>query len=234
MKIALIPARGGSKRIPRKNIRMFAGKPIIGWSIETALKAALFDEIIVSTDDDNIAEIATTYGASVPFTRPSELADDFCGTGDVVKHAIIWLESQGCVVDLACCIYPTAPFLKPSYLKDGLTRLINSKYAFAFSVTSFPSPIQRALRINSEGLIQTIWPKNINARSQDLEEAFYDAGQFYWGFNSSFLNGTDIFSGSSLPIVLPPYLVHDIDTPEDWTRAEHVFHALLASGEFES
>lgn len=233
MIVAIIPARGGSKRIPRKNIRMFSGKPIIGWAIETALKSSIFDQIIVSTDDPEIAQIATSYGACVPFMRPSELADDFSSTGEVVKHAINWLESHGYALESVCCIYPTAPFLKPNYLKDGLDTLIQSKCNYCFSVTSFPSAIQRALRINNHSRVEPIWPKNITVRSQDLETTYYDAGQFYWGFMTSFTSNNDMFSASSAPIVLPPYLVHDIDTPEDWTRAEYIFQTLQALGEFD-
>ncbi len=231
MKIAIIPARGGSKRIPGKNIRAFAGKPIIAWPIDAAIRSGLFDRVIVSTDDADIASLSREYGAETPFMRPPELADDFTGTSAVVKHAIQWFEEQGESVSYACCIYATAPFLQVEYLRSGLEQLLDRGKSFAFSVTSYPFPIQRAVRINSEGLVEAIWPENIGARSQDLEEAYHDAGQFYWGRAEAFLNDIPIFSQESLPILLPRHLVQDIDTPEDWKRAELMFSALVAAGE---
>ena len=226
MKIAVIPARGGSKRIPRKNIRLFAGKPIISYSIQTALKSELFDHVIVSTDDEEIAEISQKLGGKIPYLRPKSLADDFTGTSLVVKHAIQWFQAQGQTIDYACCIYATAPFLQVHYLCDGYKKLLNTRKDFAFSVTSFPFPIQRALRISMEGLVEAIWPENIFKRSQDLEETYHDAGQFYWGRADAFLNDSIIFSSSSIPVVIPRYRVQDIDTLEDWKRAELMYHAL--------
>lgn len=226
MKIAVIPARGGSKRIPRKNIKEFAGKPIIAWSVEAAKKTRLFDKVVVSTDDKEIANVASCCGAEVPFMRPEELADDFTGTNTVIKHAIQWYINQGISVDYACCIYATAPFLQPYYLKEGHDRLIASNKSFAFSVTSFPFPIQRAIRINAQNLVEAIWPENIFVRSQDLEETYHDAGQFYWGAADAFLNDVVIYSDESIPIILPSYLVQDIDTFEDWVRAEIMFSAM--------
>ena len=228
MKLAVIPARGGSKRIPRKNIRDFCGKPIIAYSIKAALESDLFDQVIVSTDDDEIAALAREFGAEAPFVRPTEIADDHTGTNAVVKHAIQWYQEQSQSISLACCIYATAPFVRPEYLREGHDKLIDSDKSFAFSVTSFPFPIQRAMRINGKGEVEAIWPENINVRSQDLEETYHDAGQFYWGRPEAFLYDEVILSNISIPIILPRYLVQDIDTNEDWRRAELMFEALSA------
>jgi N-acylneuraminate cytidylyltransferase len=230
--IAVIPARGGSKRIPRKNIRPFCGKPIIAYSIEAALDSGLFDQVIVSTDDEEIAEVSRGLGADVPFLRPAELADDYTGTNAVAKHAIQWLhQNTDRQVEYACCIYATAPFLQASYLKEGFDRLINSDKSFVFSVTSFPFPIQRAIKINPAGEVVAFHPENYYVRSQDLEEAYHDAGQFYWGRAEAYLNDVIPFSPVSLPVVLPRHLVQDIDTEEDWTHAEYMYHALVKSHE---
>jgi len=230
MKIAVIPARGGSKRIPRKNIQDFCGKPIIAYSIEQALKSNLFDHVIVSTDDEEIASVAREYGAKTPFIRPDNIADDFTGTNAVVKHAINWYERQNQQISFACCIYATAPFLQANFLREGHDKLVNSNKSFTFSVTSFPFPIQRAIRINNQGEIDTFYPEHINSRSQDLEAAYHDAGQFYWGKSEAFLQDVITFSSSSLPIILPRYLVQDIDTQEDWVRAEMMFKSLQEMG----
>lgn len=226
MRLAVIPARGGSKRIPRKNVRLFAGKPIIAWSIEAASGADLFDRIIVSTDDEEIAEVARQYGAETPFLRPKELADDFTGTDAVIKHAVGWYRDRGQSIDYACCIYPTAPFLRPAYLREGYQKLRSSGKSYAFSVTSFPFPIQRAIRINSEGVVEPFFPEHVATRSQDLEPAFHDAGQFYWGTADAFLQGVENFSTASVPVVLPRWLVQDIDTEEDWVHAELLYRVL--------
>jgi pseudaminic acid cytidylyltransferase len=224
--VAIILARGGSKRIPRKNIKLFAGKPIIGYSIEAAIASGIFYRIIVSTDDEEIASVAQSFGAEVPFTRPAELSDDFTTTNDVVKHAIDWLQNHGEDIQYACCIYATAPFIQAKYLRQGLEQLKTSGKSYTFSVTSFPFPIQRAVRINKAGFVEVIYPENIFKRSQDLEETYHDAGQFYWGKTVAFLNDIVTYSTESVPIILPRYLVHDIDTPEDWQRAELIFTAL--------
>jgi pseudaminic acid cytidylyltransferase len=227
MIIAVIPARGGSKRIPRKNIKLFAGKPMIAWSIEAAKKSEVFDDIIVSTDDEEIANIALKYGASVPFLRPANLSDDFVGTNAVVKHAITFLNDSGKNVEYACCIYATAPFIRPYYIKHGFNKMIDKKTKFAFSVTTFPFPVQRALRIKKNSIVEPIWPEFILDRSQDLEEAFHDAGQFYWGRAEAFIDEDDMYAKNSYPIKLPRYLTQDIDTDEDWAQAELMFNALL-------
>lgn len=225
LNVAVIPARGGSKRIPRKNIMPFAGMPIIGYSIEAAKSCGLFDRILVSTDDEEIAAVARSFGAEVPFLRPPALADDFTGTNPVVKHALAWLSGEGHEVDLACCIYATAPFLQPNYLAEGFRKLKASDSSFAFSVTSFRFPIQRALRVTSNGAVEAIFPEHIFTRSQDLEEAYHDAGQFYWGRSEAFLNDSVLFSPASLAVILPRHLVQDIDTPQDWVEAEFMFRA---------
>jgi pseudaminic acid cytidylyltransferase len=230
MNVAIIPARGGSKRIPRKNIRDFAGKPMIAHSINTVLESELFDRIVVSTDDQEIASLSEALGAEVPFMRPAELADAYTGTNAVVRHAISWLQDNGCPVYFACCVYATAPFLQVHYLSEGLQRLESaSAHDYAFSVTSFPFPIQRAIHIEPGDGVTPFFPEHIGARSQDLDEAFHDAGQFYWGRAEAFLSDRPLFTQRSIPIVLPRHLVQDIDTPEDWTRAELMYAALHSS-----
>jgi pseudaminic acid cytidylyltransferase len=231
MRVAVIPARGGSHRIPHKNVRPFAGKPIIAHSIETARFSGLFDRVIVSTDDPEIAEAAERWGAEIPFMRPSELAGAYTGTNAVVKHAIQWLREHEAPPEIACCIYATAPFLGARYLGEGLRRLeASAAHDFVFSVTSFAFPIQRAIRIGAGDSVEPFFPEHIGSRSQDLAEAFHDAGQFYWGRADAFLNDRPLFSPRSLPVVLPRHLVQDIDTLEDWTRAELMYAALQPDG----
>ena len=228
MRLAIIPARGGSKRIPRKNIKPFCGKPMIAWSIEAALQSACFDQVTVSTDDAEIAEVARQWGATVPFVRPAELSDDHTGTIPVIRHAIDWFNRQGQRVDQACCLYATAPFVRAEDLRHGLDILQGNDCDHAFSVTSYAFPIQRAIRINAEGRVEMFSPEHFNTRSQDLEEAFHDAGQFYWGRAEAWLQGKPLFSPRSLPVLLPRHRVQDIDTPEDWARAEWLFKAMQA------
>lgn len=229
MNVAIIPARGGSKRIKKKNIRSFCGQPIIAYSIQQAIKSGVFDRIIVSTDDDDIAAVAKTYGAEVPFIRPKNLSGDIVGTMDVVNHAINWLEGSGGTVDYVCCIYPTAPFVRAADIKEGLELLVDSAKLFAFTVTTFPFPIQRSLRITNTGQLKAIWPENIEKRSQDLEETYHDAGQFYWGRPEGFLERYPIFANHSVPIILPRDIVQDIDTEEDWSCAELMLLAKQTS-----
>jgi N-acylneuraminate cytidylyltransferase len=229
MKIAVIPARGGSKRIPRKNIRNFLGKPIIAYSIQVAIDCGLFDRVIVSTEDEEIAAVARRYGAETPFLRPKGLSDDYTGTNAVVRHAIKWVLQHGKPVDYACCIYATAPFVRAADLREGYDQLITTHKAFAFSVTSFPFPIQRAIRILADGGVEPIDAVAIKRRSQDLEETYHDAGQFYWGTVQAFLQEQPIFSPGSAAIVLPRYRVQDIDTLEDWHRAELLWQVIDAS-----
>ena len=230
MKVAIIPARGGSKRIPRKNIKLFCGKPMIAWSIEAALTSNCFDRIIVSTDDDEIAEIARQYGAEVPFMRPDELADDFTGTIPVTKHAIEWLEGHGQTVSEVMCIYSTAPFVQPKIIKEAYEQWRTSQANYCFTATNYAAPIQRAFKLTENKRAEMFYPELFNERSQDLEEAYHDAGQFYWGKPEAFKCLESVMSKGSNPYILPRYLVQDIDTPDDWILAELLYQALKANG----
>ncbi|NHI01618.1 pseudaminic acid cytidylyltransferase [Oceanimonas sp. MB9] len=228
MKVAIIPARGGSKRIPRKNIKMFCGKPMIAWSIEAAKASGCFDKIIVSTDDMEIAETAKKWGAEVPFMRPAKLSDDYTGTIPVICHAVQWLQEHKVAVDYACCIYATAPFVSAEDLQRGWQLINGAAHNYAFSVTSYAFPIQRAIRITEQGRVSMFNSEHFMTRSQDLEETWHDAGQFYWGTASAWLEEKLIFTDSSVPVILPRHCVQDIDTPEDWVRAEWLFKAMQA------
>jgi N-acylneuraminate cytidylyltransferase len=199
---------------------------MIAWPIAAARESALFDRIVVSTDDGEIAETARREGAETPFVRPPELSGDFTGTGEVVAHAVRWFLDRGESVEAVCCIYATAPFVRPADLSQGKRLLEESGASYAFSVTSFPFPIQRALRLDGAGRVEPFFPGHADSRSQDLEEAYHDAGQFYWGRPGAYLDGTPLFSPASVPVLLPRYRVQDIDTEEDWTRAELMFDAL--------
>ncbi|QGA49009.1 pseudaminic acid cytidylyltransferase [Pseudomonas brassicacearum] len=230
--VAIIPARGGSKRIPRKNLKLFDGVPMIVRSIRTALASRLFDDVIVSTDDEEIAELAQAHGAQVPFMRPTTLADDFTGTAAVIAHALGKLRERS--FDFACCIYATAPLLQARFLREGFELLReHPDKSFAFSVTGFGFPVQRALTLDEQGALTPLYPQFRDTRSQDLPEAFQDAGQFYWGRREAWLRGDTLFSPSSLPVFLPRHLVQDIDTLEDWKRAEYLYAALKAGGELQ-
>ncbi len=226
MNIAIIPARGGSKRIPGKNIKHFNGKPIIAYSIEAAIKSGCFDRIIVSTDNEDIALVAREYGAEVPFMRPADISDDFATTVDVIKHAVSWCKEQQWPVDKVCCIYATAPFVLPEYIQQGLIDVSVPDVEYVFSATSYPSPIQRAITLDGDGGVRMFYPQYANTRSQDLEEAYHDAGQFYWGTASAFLSGKPFFNEYSRVILLPRKRVQDIDTIEDWELAELLFSVL--------
>lgn len=226
MKLAVIPARGGSKRIPRKNVKPFCGKPIIAWSIEAALGSGCFDKVTVSTDDEEIAAVARQCGAEVPFMRPAELSDDHTGTIPVIRHAVDWHAGQGWQVEAACCIYATAPFVTAHDLQRGWEVLAASGADYAFSVTSYDFPIQRAIRITAQGRVEMFQPEHFSTRSQDLEEAFHDAGQFYWGRADAWRSSRPLFSPDAAPVLLPRHRVQDIDTAEDWLRAEWMFKAM--------
>lgn len=228
MRLAVIPARGGSKRIPHKNIKTFCGKPMIAWSIEAALRSGCFDSVVVSTDDEEIARIARAYGASTPFMRPAELSDDHTGTIPVIQHAIEWCRANGINAQQVCCLYATAPFVSPDDLRRGLSILEQTGSQYAFSVTSYAFPIQRAIRLTGDGRVEMFNAEHFNTRSQDLEQGYHDAGQFYWGLASAWLSAKMIFSPSSSAVLLPRHRVQDIDTPEDWIRAEWLFKALDA------
>lgn len=227
MKIAVIPARGGSKRIPFKNIKSFCGKPMIAWSIEAAKTSGLFERIIVSTDSAEIAEVARKWGAEVPFMRPKELSDDLVGTIPVIAHSTQWAFNQGFDVDALCCVYATAPMLQKDDLARGWSALSSGDWNYAFAVTDFAAPIFRSFRLTSEGGVEMFFPEHFVARSQDLPIALHDAGQFYWGRPSAWLEGKHIFDHRSTPIVLPRWRVQDIDTQDDWDRAEALARIMM-------
>lgn len=228
MRLAIIPARGGSKRIPHKNIKDFCGRPIIAYSIETAIQSNLFDKVIVTTDDIEIAQVAEQYGAEIPFMRPKELSDDFTGTVPVIAHAINTMRELGHNVEEVCCIYATAPFILAEDLKHGFKLLSDYQADYVFSCTSFPFPIQRAVKLSQENAVSMFSPEFEQTRSQDLEEAYHDAGQFYWGTSKAFCQAKPIFNGNSRAVILPRSRVQDIDTLEDWHRAEWLFKAMQA------
>jgi pseudaminic acid cytidylyltransferase len=216
--VAVIPARGGSKRIPRKNVRLFGGRPIIAYSIDAAASSGCFDRVVVSTDCEQIADVAVACGAEVPFIRPGELSNDVAPTISVIRHALMKLGSKNS--DVACCIYATAPFITREDLLRGRDVLRSSGADFAVSVTTFPYPIQRALRLKEDGRISMFEPNSMFVRSQDLEDAYHDAAQFYWGTAEAFLTERPIFGSGTIPVIIPRHRVQDIDTEEDWIRAE--------------
>lgn len=226
MNIAIIPARGGSKRIPRKNIKEFCGKPMIAWSIEAAISSGLFEHVIISTDDPEIARIAKIYGGEVPFVRPANLAGDYVVVGDVVKHAFEWAIKKYKSIDYICSIYATAPFIRPQDLVLGLELLKVSQSQTVFPVTSFPYPIQRAIKVNSENRLEMFYPEHYLTRSQDLPIAYHDAGQFYWLTKDLILSPKNDLPKLSTPLILPRNRVQDIDTEEDWLNAEILFKVL--------
>lgn len=223
MNIAVIPARSGSKRIPNKNVKNFYGKPIIAWSITEAIKSKCFDRVIVSTDCKEISKIAESYGAEVPFLRPKNISDDFTPTIPVIQHCIKEISKTDNNIENVCCIYATAPFISSSFIISGLKKLKNMNIDYVFSATTFASSIFRALEINSKDEVRMIDKTNINKRSQDIVEAWYDAGQFYWGKKEAWLKGLEIFDSRSSIIPIPRKFVHDIDTFEDWEQAELFF-----------
>ncbi len=227
MRIAIIPARGGSKRIPRKNIREFCGKPMIAWSIEAASSSGLFQHIIVSTDDDEIAQVAVAHGAEVPFLRPSELADDYAGTTDVIAHATRWCLDQARPIEAVCCIYATAPFLHVQDLQQGLALLESGSWSFTFTATEYASSIFRAFRQHPDGGVEMFFPEHFASRSQDLPVAFHDAGQFYWGRPEAWIQRKRLFDRHSFPVLIPRWRVQDIDSEDDWHRAE-LMHQSIA------
>ena len=226
MKIAIIPARGGSKRIPRKNIKEFCGKPMIAWPIETAIKSKLFNNIIVSTDDDEIADISKLYGAATPFIRPTELSGDYVGIVEVVKHAIEWMHEQKYMPEAICCIYPTSVFFNEDDLKKGSDALFDGDWAYTFTVTDFEYPIFRSFKKNTDGGVEMFFPEYFNTRSQDLPTALHDAAQFYWGRPNSWIENLKIYDICSYPIMIPRWRIQDIDTEDDWKRAELLFQMI--------
>lgn len=229
MRLAVIPARGGSKRIPRKNIRPFAGKPMILYAIEAAISSGVFSHVVVTTDDAEIAEVARSAGAEIPFMRPPELADDHTPTVPVIAHAIRACMELGWQMDTACCIYPGVPLMQASDIRDALAILEQGGADYVFPVTPFPSPIQRALKRAADGVTRPFYPEFVGTRTQDLEPGYHDAGQFYWGRTPAWLAALNIHANGK-SIVLPEWRVVDIDTPADWTRAEALFRALTERG----
>ena len=229
MKIAVIPARGGSKRIPHKNIKSFYGKPMVAYAIVAALSSKAFDRVIVSTDDVEIAEVAKAYRAELPFIRPPELADDHTPTVPVIAHAIRTCDELGWNVQDVCCIYPVVPFISTDDLRTAHEQLVSTGANYVFPVTSVPSPLQRALRRLPDGTVRPFQPEHAATRTQDLEPGYFDVGQFYWGRKQAWLDGLNIhLNGTTLAI--PEWRVVDIDTPNDWERAELVYSALSAKG----
>lgn len=227
MKIAIIPARGGSKRIPQKNIKHFCGKPMLEYAVHAAVSSNLFDHIIVSTDCKSIKNVAESCGASVPFLRPAELSDDYTGTGAVVNHAIRWFEENVNQTDYVCCIYPTVPFLKGTDLIKAYEALLeNPDKSFCFSVGRYAYPVQRALTFNDKNELSMLFPHHVGTRSQDLKEVFHDAGQFYFGHSGAFIKNIQTFSSSSIPYFMSRERVLDIDNDEDWKQAELMFELL--------
>ena len=221
MKVALIPARGGSKRIPKKNIKDFMGKPIIDYSVQAALHANSIDRVIVSTDCPLIAKVAEDCGAEVPFVRPSDISDDLASTHDVMLHAVKWLEENGGVSDL-CCIYPTAPFLTSDDLDAAYKNFSENEYDYVFSGTEFEYPIQRALKFDGK-TVEMFAKDHLHSRSQDLTPSYHDAGQFYWCNPEAIKNNIQIFEGASSIYLMDRSRVQDIDTISDWTFAEKLF-----------
>lgn len=223
--LAIIPARGGSKRIPRKNIKDFLGKPIIAYSIETALNSGLFDEVMVSTDDQEIAEVAKKYGAQVPFMRSKKNSDDHSTTADVISEVLDEYKKRSQHFDVFCCIYPTAPLITQENLKSGLELLVEKKFDSVLPVVQFSFPIQRAFKMMNKR-IEMMWSENMNVRSQDLPKTYHDNGQFYWMWTDKFLKNKKIFEANSGAIVLDDLMVQDIDNMEDWKLAEFKYRFI--------
>lgn len=221
--VAVIPARGGSKRVPRKNVRNFAGQPMIGYAIRAAADAGVFDRIVVSTDDDEIAAIAHDLGAELPFVRPAALADDATPTVPVIAHAVsaLGLGAEAAV----CCIYPAVPLLRPADLREGLELLRVAGQGYVFPVAAYPSAVQRALERRPDGSTRPLYPQFAATRTQDLEPAFFDAGQFYWAHAATWREG-GVIHAQARTFVLPEWRVVDIDSPGDWVRAEALYRLL--------
>jgi len=229
MQIAILPARGGSKRIPRKNILPFGGKPMIAWPISAALETGLFDHVVVSTDDDEIAEVAVAAGAVAPFRRPAYLSDDMSPARGVINHAIEQIEAQhGARVQTVCCIYATAALITANDLLAAREILQNDPgLRFVFAAASYPHPVQRAMTMDAQGGVEMLFPEHAKTRSQDLVETFHDAGMFYWGRRDAFMDNHPMFSPKSRPYIIPRERAQDIDTPEDWGFAEALLRLRL-------
>ena len=227
MNIAIIPARGGSKRIPKKNIKHFLGKPIIAYSIQAAIRSNLFDRVVISTDSDEISKIAHTFGGETPFIRPDNLSDDYSGTHEVIGHAVKSLEDDGCKLDYVCCIYPTAPLIQIEDIKKGFQLVKNGQYRSVMAATSYSYPVHRSFEVLSSGGLKMIFPEHYKTRSQDLPEIYHDAGQFYWAKPEVWKDKPSSYNETNGVVKLPNFRVQDIDTIEDWQRAENIYKSLF-------
>lgn len=218
--LAIIPARSGSKRIPQKNIKEFLDKPIIYYSINAALSSKLFNEVMVSTDEDKIANIAVSYGAKVPFLRSSQNSNDYATTSDVIFEVLSRYEQQSKVFDYVCCIYPTAPFVNPQKLADSFNLLVSSNADVVIPVIRYSYPIERSFRLKANGTLSYIWPDNVNKRSQEFESSYHDAGQFYWINVVSFIKQNTLVTENTMSYIISEFEAQDIDNQEDWVIAE--------------
>lgn len=226
MKICVIPARGGSKRIPGKNIKSFAGQPMISYAIRAAIASNCFDRIVVSTDSEEIAAVAREHGAETPFLRPSDISGDHASTAEVLSHALAWFREHDTMPTYLCNVYPTAVFLQAKYLREGLAIIEKHRVAAVVSVTTFAFPIFRSFKLTEDGHLAMFWPEHELTRSQDLPEAYHSAGQFSWLDAAKFEQEPRFYTPDAMPVVLPRYLVQDIDTPEDWQTAERMYRAM--------
>jgi N-acylneuraminate cytidylyltransferase len=218
--VAIIPARGGSKRIPRKNVRSFGGLPMLAWPVATALQSGLFGRVIVSTEDEEISKVAREAGAETPFVRPLELADDYSCTASVMEHAAQWLQVRGELPTELCCIYPTSPFLTAEDLKRGLYLLRGGDWSYVLAATAFEAPLYRGFKISVDGCLKMLFPEHASTRSQDLPQVFHDAAQFYWGRADAWLQRRAGLGTDSTAVLIPHWRAQDIDTEDDWHRAE--------------
>ena len=232
MKVAIIPARGGSKRIPKKNIKNFLGKPIISYSIETAINTNLFDKVIVSTDSDEIAKVAIKYGAETPFVRPKKFADDFTGTHEVIRHAVNWLENKGEKIDYICCIYPTAPLIEKNDILRGFDLIKSGKWDSIMAATNFSYPIFRSFKKLTNGGLKMIFPEHYKSRSQDLPNVYHDAGLFYWAKPEIWKKKSQGYNEKNSIVEIPNHRVQDIDTFEDWEKAELIYKILRKNNDY--
>lgn len=223
--LCIIPARGGSKRIPRKNIKTFMGKPIIAYSIEAALNSAVFDEVMVSTDDEEIAEVARQYGASVPFLRSAETSNDYATTVDVLLEVVNNFKEKGKSFDIVCCLYSTAPFVTPERLKEATSQISDNVDA-CFTIVQYSYPIQRSLRINESEHVEMMFPEHLKSRTQDLEKVYHDAGQFYFVKTDALIQEKTVWCKRTAPLILSELEVQDLDTLTDWQLAEMKYKLL--------
>lgn len=227
MRVAIIPARGGSKRIPRKNIKPFCGKPIIAYSIEAALESGCFDKVVVSTDDPDIANIARQYGAEVPGLRSAANSDDYAPIVDVILEVVESLERVGESPEYLCCIFATAPFVTGEKIASAYSRLVEGNFSAVFPVMEFSYPIQRSLEFKEDGSVGMVWPENLLARSQDLPKRYHDSGQYYWVVTEAMKRENTLFTRNSSGIVISQREAQDVDTLDDWLMAETKYKALM-------